>query len=411
MRRSMMTTTLVGAVWAGWSGVGAAQPVGLGACDNFLAAYAQCAASPSVPADSRMAIQQGIEALRSSFRSAVAQDPAARETVRQQCVSSHELVRSRLMEALKCDFPAASTMTVAADSVAPAAPATAKPAAKASDPAAEVAKKANAYTKLQNEMVERRPMARQLSEHITNNERVLKLGTKLGANAFYLFGIDDFDPQIADLKEAMALPGALPEVDPAAASLLSALEAVNPVIKELYRYQKMREFKEDGFKLAKEREKPLEDGMRGAIRANTAFSTALFDRRMAIDEARLAKMETGSLAQGLLATSLKTRLLIRQYDAMEKPADVPAFMTALDAMRESNKALIATTTGLSPKANSYCAEYSEALDSLVGSGRDLAGDMKAKRGIGDTSAAFARNYNSSVDYYGKCLKDEARARG
>ncbi|MGI4806667.1 MAG: hypothetical protein ACRYF2_00980, partial [Janthinobacterium lividum] len=63
------------------------------------------------------------------------------------------------------------------------------------------------------------------------------------------------------------------------------------------------------------------------------------------------------------------------------------------------------------KANSYCADYSEALDALIGHGRDLAGSVKAKRDPSDEAAAFARDYNKSVDYYAQCLKAEPRARG
>ena len=389
-----------------------AQPVGLGACDNFLAAYSQCVASPGVPEAARGAIQQGIDGMRTSFREAARQDARARESIRQQCVSSHEMVRTRMIEAFRCEFPAASAMPVVADTVVETpAPAPVAKAAVAEEPAVAVAKKVNAYTKVQNDIVDGHPMGKELAEHIRNNERVLKLGTKLGANAWYLFGIGDFDRQIADLKAAMAMPGSVPEVDPKAAALAAALEGVNPVIKELYRYQKMRDFKEDGFKLAMAREKPLEDGMRAAMAASDAFSTALFERRMGIDEKRLAGMEAGSLPYGLLATSLKTRVLLRRYDAMEKPGDVPAFTAALDEVRASNKALAGTTDGLSPKADSACADYSEALDALIGHGRDLADRVKAKRDPSDESAAFARDYNKSVDYYGRCLKGEARARG
>ena len=406
-----MMTALSGVIYCGSMGFGAAQPVGIGVCDNFLAAYSQCAASSAVPESARSAIQQGIDGMRTSFRSAAGQSAAAREAIRQQCVSSHEMVRTRMMEAFKCEFPAASAMPVVADAPVTAAAPVAKAAAVADDPALAVAKKVNAYTKVQNDIVETHPMGKQLAEHMRNNERVLKLGTKLGANAWYLFGIDDFDRQISDLKEAMAMPGSVPEVDPAAAGLLSAMEAVNPVIKELYRYQKTRDFKEDGFKLAMAREKPLEDGMRGAMAASEAFSTALFERRMGIDEARLAGLKTGSLAHGLLGASLKTRVLLRRYDAMEKPGDVPVFLTALDEVRASNKALMGVADGLSPKANSYCADYSEALDALIGHGRDLAGSVKAKRDASDEAAAFARDYNKSVDYYAQCLKAEPRARG
>ncbi len=388
-----------------------AASVGIGTCDNFLTAYAQCLQSPGVPSDAKAAIQQGIDNLRDSFRNAAAQGPSARSSIGQQCTSSHEMVRARMIEAFKCEFPAASAMPVVADMPAPE-PAPATPMTKAAtDPAVEVARKVNAYTKVHNDIVDTHPMGKQLAEHIRNNERVLKLGTKLGANAWYLFGIDDFDRQIADLKEAMALPGLVPEIDPAAAALVSAMETVNPVIQMLYRYQKTRDFKQDGFKLAMAQEKPLEDGMRGVMAASDGFSKALFERRMKIDERRVEAMPAGSLAQTLLSTSLKTRVLLRQYDTLGKPADVPAFVAALDAVRTSNRTLMEVAGAMSPKANSYCAEYSEALDALIGHGRDLAEAVKVKQRSGDASEAIARDYNHSVDYYSKCLKEETRARG
>ncbi|WP_283535760.1 hypothetical protein [Methylorubrum extorquens] len=62
---------------------------------------------------------------------------------------------------------------------------------------------------------------------------MLKLGTKLGANAWYHFGIVDFDGVIDELEKAVALPGVVPEVDAQAARLLATLCEVNPTLKAL----------------------------------------------------------------------------------------------------------------------------------------------------------------------------------
>lgn len=82
-------------------------PVGVESCDAFLEAYAQCAASPGVTEAARPSIRQGINTMRESFRDLVARNAAARPTVAYQCAQAHEAVRKRLIEAFKCDFPAA----------------------------------------------------------------------------------------------------------------------------------------------------------------------------------------------------------------------------------------------------------------------------------------------------------------
>ena len=90
-------------------------------------------------------------------------------------------------------------------------------------------------------------------------------------------------------------------------------------------------------------------------------------------------------AQGLLATSLRARLLVRRSNALEKPAHVPPFLTALDEVRASNKTLRGVADEMWPMVDSSCAEYSEALDLLIGHGNDLAGTVKAKQDSDDES--------------------------
>ncbi|MGI3776360.1 MAG: DUF3829 domain-containing protein [Janthinobacterium lividum] len=387
-----------------------AAPVGIGACDTFLAAYARCLASPGVPDATRSGLQQSLAAMRTTYRDAGARSQEARDSIRQQCASAHDMVRTRMIEALKCDFPAASAMPVAADLPLPAPAAPQPVATPPTSPAEDTEAKVNEYTAVQNHIVESHPMARELADHLTNNERVLRLGTKLGANAWYLFGIGDFDHIVEELQHAIALPGAVPEVDPKAAELLAALRTVNPTIKELAHYQTTREFKEDDYKLARERQPALVSGMRAAIDASEAFGTALFDRRMAIDERRLAALPADSLAQGLLAASLSTRRLTRRYDALRRPADVAPFLAVVADVVAANRKLAATADALSPKPDSSCADYSEALDRLVGHGRDMARDVRTGGDPSQPAELFATAYNSSIDAHVRCMKREPRAR-
>ncbi len=385
-------------------------PVGVGACDTFLAAYARCLASPGVPDAARAGLVQSLAGMRTSFRDAGARSPEVRASIRQQCTASHDMVRTRMIEVFKCDFPAASAMPVVADLPLPAPVAPARAAPPPTTPDEDTDAKANSYTTVQNDIVESHPMAKELADHLTNNERVLKLGTKLGANAWYLFGIGDFDHPIEELQAAIALPGTVPEVDAQAAALLAALRAVNPTIKELAHYQTTREFREDGFRLARDRQPVLVAGMGAAIDASEAFSTALFDRRMAIDERQVAALPADSLARNLLAASLATRRLVRRYESLRKPADAVPFLAVLADVVSANKRLSATTGTLSPKPDSTCADYSEALDKLVGHGRDMAQDIRTGGDPSQPAELFATAYNSSVDAYTGCMKKEPRAR-
>ena len=168
-------------------------PVGVESCDAFLDAYAQCAASPGVPEPARPGIRQGINSMRESFRDSVARNPAARPTVAYQCAQAHEAVRKSLVDAFKCDFPALPAASQALLQAAPPVAAAQAPARAAppQSPEAQAVAKVNAYTEAQNHLVRSHPLERQLAEYRRDNERVLKLGTKLGANAWYHFGIVD----------------------------------------------------------------------------------------------------------------------------------------------------------------------------------------------------------------------------
>ena len=235
----------------------AVTPLGIESCDVFLAAYAQCAASPGVPETVRPGLQQGIGTMRESFRASVVANEAARRTVAYQCAQAHNIVRKRLIEAFRCDFPDAPPASQALLQTPPSYKSV-QPSERSArvtsspNPEAQEVTKANAYTEAQNHLVRSHPLERQLAEYRRDNERVLKFGTKLRANAWYHFSIVNFDGVIDELDKAVALPGAIPEVDEPAAKLLAALREVNPTLKALARYQTTREFKEDGYRFARE---------------------------------------------------------------------------------------------------------------------------------------------------------------
>ncbi|TXN60380.1 hypothetical protein FV228_23380, partial [Methylobacterium sp. WL18] len=107
-----------------------ATPVGVESCDAFLDAYAQCAASPGVPEAARPGIRQGIGTMRESFRESVLRNEGARATVAYQCAQAHEAVRKSLIDAFKCDFPAAPAASQALLQSPPPPPGSARATAR-----------------------------------------------------------------------------------------------------------------------------------------------------------------------------------------------------------------------------------------------------------------------------------------
>ena len=397
-------------------------PVGVESCDAFLDAYAQCAASPGVPEAVRPNIRQGIGTLRESFRDAVSRTASARPTVAQQCAQAHEAVRKSMVDAFRCDFPAPPPASQALLQAVPPAPVTQAPAMQAparadarvappppSREAQEVAK-ANAYTEVQNHLVRSHPLERQLAEYRRDNERVLKLGTKLGANAWYHFGIVDFDGVIDELEKAAALPGTIPEIDPQATRLLAALRELNPTLKALTRYQTTREFKEDGYKFAREQHTILVPRVEAAAKARDAFGTALFERELARDERRMARLPEDAPARRLLATSLALRRAVQRFEALGPKADTAPFLAALGDVSTANRQLGATFDGMNPKASTSCTGYADTVASVIGHGRDVARDIKAKGDPSQPARLFNDTYNRSVRDLESCQRYESRAR-
>ncbi|WP_375465361.1 DUF3829 domain-containing protein [uncultured Methylobacterium sp.] len=370
-----------------------------------------------MPEAVRPNIRQGINTLRDTFRAALAGDAATRPTVAHQCAQAHEAVRKSMIAAFTCDFPApppASQALLTDPPPATAAQAPARVRAQVAPPPAspetQAVAKGNAYTEAQNHLVRSHPPERQLAEYRRDNERVLKLGTKLGANAWYHFGIVDFDGVIDELEKALALPGAIPEVDPQATRLLASLRELNPTLKALTRYQTTREFKEDGFRFAREQHPILVPRVEAAARAMDAYGTALFERELARDERRMAGLPEDAPARRLLATSLALRRAVRRFEALGPRADVAPFLAALGEVTDANRRLGATFDGMSPRANSSCTGYADTVALVIGHGRDVARDIRAKGDPSKPAQLFNDTYNSSVRDLESCQRSEGRAR-
>ena len=396
-------------------------PVGIDSCDAFLDAYAQCAASPSVPETVRPNIRQGINGLRESFRGAVARNAAVRPTIALQCAQAHDTVRKSMVEAFKCDFPglppASQALLQALLQAPPPAVAartpdttSARPVPPPASSEAQAAAKADAYTEAQNHLVRSHPIERQLADYRRDNERVLKPKIKPGADAWYHFGIVDFDGVIGKLENAVAMPGAVPEVDAQAAGLLASLRTLNPTLKALTRYQTTRAFKEDGFRFAREQHPILVPQVEAAAKAMDAYGTALFDREMARDQRRAAALPEDAPARRLLDTSLALKRAVKRFEALGPKSDVAPFLAALGGVSTANRQLETTFDALTPKAESACTGYADTVARVIGHGRDVARDIKAKGDPSQAAQLFSDTYNRSVRDIETCIRNETRAR-
>ena len=375
---------------------------GVPACDSLVAAYARCIASPGVPEATRNGLRQSADAILAAPRT-----PGAGEQRARLCTMTHEQMRQAMVTAFACDFPPAPAT----------APATA-PALAPPNPAAQTEAKAAAYAGVRREMAEAHNLAKDLTEYLQGNRLVL--GPKPGGQNFFYFGVGSFDRTIARLSAAVALPGEVPDVDPAAAALLAALQELNPMVAALTRYQSTRAFQDDGMTFARAQNPSFVARMEAAAAAARRFDDAVSSRAMAQDEERVGRLAKGSPAQRLLATSLSLRRAMRRYQVLQPDGakaippslvkEVPPFQDALRELQDNNAALAATLAGMSPPADPSCAGFSRAVDDLIGSGRGMVRGAQPGPGPAAPSEGFARSYASTAATLEVCAAGEARMR-
>ena len=83
-----------------------AQVTGVPACEAFLQAYAQCAATAKGPEVMRSSIAQGVEAMRSSYLEDAKRGNAGLRRLAARCPMEHDLVRtSSITKNIQCDSP------------------------------------------------------------------------------------------------------------------------------------------------------------------------------------------------------------------------------------------------------------------------------------------------------------------
>ena len=101
---------------------------------------------------------------------------------------------------------------------------------------------------------------------------------------------------------------------------------------------------------------------------------------------------------------------MRRFEALGPKADVAPFLTALGEVSNANRQLGATLDGMNPKADTSCTGYTDTVASLIGHGRDVARDIRAKGDPRQPAQLFNDMYNRSVRDLELCQKAEGRVR-
>ncbi|MGI4954194.1 MAG: DUF3829 domain-containing protein, partial [Janthinobacterium lividum] len=289
-----------------------AQVTGVPACEAFLQAYAQCAATAKGPEIMRSSIAQGVDAMRSSYLEDAKRGNAGLRRLAARCPTEHDLVRTSITKNVQCDFPAAAAVPP-----------------PALDSEELVTEKLNAWVDAQNFIVQWEKFGKQLADYQEGYARLPKPGAKVGAGAGYSFSPGDYDQLIERLGKAAAMPASVPGVDEAGARLLAVLETLNPIAKRLKRYRDTREFQEDGYALAREQHPGVLRGLQGATKAAVLFSTALSEQELARDERLVNTLPEGSVPKLMLQASLGARRVLREQDVLEPKGDTKALAAAV----------------------------------------------------------------------------------
>ena len=225
----------------------------------------------------------------------------------------------------------------------------------------------------------------------------------------FSFNFRSFDETLKRLRAAAALPGSVPDLDPAANRLLAALQAANPIVSDLVRYQTTRAFEDDNLAHARAQHAPFVAAMREVTAAADALQAALSDHATASDRAQVTLLPEGSLRRQVIADGLDLRVVERRLRHLKAGDDVSALAAALAELSTANDAMHAALDRLDPPADYNCGDYAKRADLLLGYGRDQARAAKAGTDPKVPIDRFRDIYPITADSLEKCLAGEKRA--
>lgn len=269
-------------------------------------------------------------------------------------------------------------------------------------------KKFNAYISAMNMLVNSGRFAERIDYFERQNPQLKGNGP---LTELYMMNLS-VDYIIPKLEEAEKMGTAIPGVDEKAKALIPALKEASAINNELNAYVQAKEYTVDGGKKGRELAPRYLAALKAARDAHQQFSDVTQAYELQRDQAKLAKLDAGSLEFHVLTVSLAARAATSAFDKIDAPgADTTAFTAALAKVSEVNTTLTAFIDK-APKSgagslSSECQRYASKVNSMIGEGRTFAETVKSKSDkLADDANDFIKAFNDSVGEIGRCKVED-----
>ena len=151
-----------------------------------------------------------------------------------------------------------------------------------------------------------------------------------------LYVRNEIEPCFDKLKQGMAAPPALTELDAGAQSYLAALQQLAPVLKEATEYYRQEDYKDDNFAKGRQLHGPLVAAFEQFDKASDQFHNALDAEDLRFKERELAEIEQ---KQGRNLSYLSRALMLRAKQLVKlgasDPVELDKYQPALDAYSQA----------------------------------------------------------------------------
>ncbi|CAN5777980.1 hypothetical protein BH11PSE13_BH11PSE13_27610 [soil metagenome] len=272
-------------------------------------------------------------------------------------------------------------------------------------PEKQETEKLNAYVVAYNKLLQWHDFGDILKDYRRSNPKINARGNP-PLDRYSVNG-NDVDAPLQAFDRAMAISESLPELDEPAKALKAALEAVNPLLKEVDTYEKTKEYLSDKGVKARAMDAPFVAALIAAGKATSAFGTALSKQTLKRDEAELASLTTGTVRFHKLKVSLEVRKLATAVrTGLADKAQIANVAAPLQALSLANAELgtLKRDPNAKPAWDPVCEMYKSSVDSLMGATRTLVGLVEARDSVATNSAATAWSNarNKTVEASNQC---------